>query len=262
MTNPIFGYPTATDYFVLGGGSYNALYPRDNMKNDDLDMVARTIDDNAPNTTVYGTAPTPVSIGLIGVFNINWSMDSTVRLRMWSDAAMATAPLMDETMPVFPNGRYCDTHWIYLCDENFLIQAFRVDVIDSANIEGFIDFGRLEVAHARECGFGMIRGSQRGRLLRTGSAQTPGGMKFFRELDSARTMKLSFDAEEDEMIDFYQEMLRIYDLHTPFVLIPHPDDLIHSNQTSMLCRFTATSPAITLIESFRSQISFEVEQVL
>jgi hypothetical protein len=263
VTNPIFGYPTATTYFTYGGGVYTPAYPLSNISNDDLDMVARTVDVATTSTFFYGQAPSQVGIGAVGLFNINLEIDAQIRLRFWDDAAMVTTPLLDTgNMPVYPGQRISDPHWFFWNGNNYFIRAFRIDITNTLNIENFIDIGRIEIAYGYEAPFGMSIGSQAGRQLRSGVSQTPGGMKFFRELDAPRVFKASFDADDDDMVDFYQEMLRIYDIHTPFIFIPHPDDPLRWNQTAMLGRFTGQSPMASFVQFKRSQISIDIEQVL
>jgi hypothetical protein len=263
MTNPIFGYPTATTAFALGGGNYVVEYPRDNLQTDDLAQVARTPDLQATSTYFFGTSTVPVQVGVIGLFGLNLSVGAHIRLRYWSDAAMATTPLLDTGLiPVFPGARLSDPHWFHWDGSNYNIRAFRIDLADATNLAGYLDVGRLEIAYAYEAGFGMAQGAQRGRTLRTGFSQTPSGMKFFSRFPSPRVLKATFDASDAEASDFYLEILRVYDLATPFIVIPEPDDALRWNQSAMLARFTATGPMASWIDFTRSQISLELEQVL
>lgn len=263
MTNPIVGYPTATTAFVLSGGAYQPAYPRENMQQDDLDQVARTVDLLATSAFFYGVSAIPVDIGLVGLFGLNATIAASLRLRFWTDPTMAAPPILDTgSIPVFPYSRMADPHWVYWDGNNYSIRAFRIDLVDATNLAGFLDIGRLELAFAVETGFGMNQGAQRGRLLRTGFNQTPGGMKYFRPLSSPRVLKATFDADDPEMADFYLEMLRIYDLYTPFIIMPNPDDRLRWNQSNMLARFTQQSPMATWVAATRGQIALEFEQVL
>jgi hypothetical protein len=263
MTNPVLGYPTATQAFTLGGGNFVAEYPRDNLQDDDLGRVARTSDTATTSTFFWGTSTLPVQVGVIGLFGLNLTTSSHIRLRYWSDAAMATTPLLDTgSIPVFPAVRVSDPHWFYWNGTNYPIRAFRIDLADATNLAGHLDIGRVEIAYAYQLGFGMSTGAQRGRSLRTAFSQTPSGMKFFSQYPSPRILKASFDADDPEMNDFYLEILRVYDLYTPFIVIPQPDDPLRWNQSAMLARLTQQSPMATWVDAVRSQISLEFEQVL
>jgi hypothetical protein len=264
MTNPIMGYPTATTAFTLGGGNYVAEYPRTNLQTDDLAQVARTPDLQATSTFFYGqTNILAVQVGVIGLFGVNFTPSAHIRLRYWSDAAMATTPLLDTgNVPVFSGGRLSDPHWFFWNGTNYNIRAFRIDISDPTNLAGYLDIGRLEIAFAYETGFGMAQGAQRGRLMRTAFSQTPGGMKFFSPYPSPRVLKATFDANDPEMADFYLEILRVYDLFVPFIVIPEPDDSLRWNQSAMLARLTQASPMASYVDFFRSQISLDFEQVL
>jgi hypothetical protein len=263
MTNPIFGYPTATNAFTLGGGNYVAEYPRSNLQTDDLAQVARTPDLQATSTYFFGTSTIAVQVGVIGLFGINLTPSAHIRLRYWSDAAMATTPLLDTgNVPVFPGARLSDPHWFFWNGTNYNIRAFRIDLSDATNLAGYLDVGRLEIAFAYEAGFGMAQGAQRGRTLRTGFSQTPSGMKFFSPYPSPRVLKATFDASDAEASDFYLEILRVYDLYVPFIVIPEPDDTLRWNQSAMLARFTTQGPLANWVDFTRSQISLEFEQVL
>jgi hypothetical protein len=58
------------------------------------------------------------------------------------------------------------------------------------------------------------------------------------------------------------EILRVYDLFVPFIVIPEPDDSLRWNQSAMLARLTQASPMASYVDFFRSQISLDFEQVL
>jgi hypothetical protein len=263
MTNPVLGYPTATTAFTLGGGNYVTEYPRSNLQTDDLAQVARTPDLQTTSTFFFGTSTLAIQVGVIGLFGINLTSSAHIRLRYWSDAAMATTPLLDTgSVPVFPGSRLSDPHWFFWNGINYPIRAFRIDLADATNLAGYLDIGRLEIAFAYETGFGMAQGAQRGRLMRTAFTQTPSGMKFFSPYPSPRVLKATFDANDPEMSDFYLEILRLYDLYVPFIVIPEPDDPLRWNQSAMLVRLTQQSPMATYIDFFRSQMSLDFEQVL
>jgi hypothetical protein len=263
MTNPVFGYPTATMAFTLGGGNFVAAYPRSNLQDDDLQKVARTSDAAITSTFFFGTSSIPVTVGVIGLFGINFTVSAQIRLRYWSDAAMATTPELDTgNVAVFPGGRRSEPHWFHHNGTNYTIRAWRIDVTDTTNPAGFLDIGRMEIAFAYQVGFGMSIGAQRGRVLRTAFSQAPSGMKFFSQYPSPRVLKATFDADDNEANDFYLEILRVYDLYTPFIIIPQPDDPLRWNQNAMLARFTQQSPMASWVNYLRSQISLDMEQVL
>jgi hypothetical protein len=263
MTNPVFGYPTATHAFTLGGGNFVAAYPRDNLHDDDLARVARTSDVAATSTFFYGTSSIAVQVGVVGLFGVNFTTGAQIRLRYWGDVAMATTPLLDTgNIPAFPGARLSDPHWFYWNGTNYPIRAFRIDISDPTNLAGHLDIGRLEIAYAYEVGFGMSIGAQRGRNLRSAFSQTPSGMKFFSQYPSPRILKATFDANDPEMNDFYLEIIRVYDLYYPFIIIPQPDDSLRWNQSAMLARFTQQSPVANWVDFARSQISLDMEQVL
>lgn len=262
MSNPVIGYPTATSAFTLGGGNFVAPYPRDNLKDDDLARVARTSDVAGTSTFFYGTSTVAIQVGVIGLFGLNLTSGSHIRLRYFSDVAMTTTLLDTGSVLTYPSARIADPHWFYWNGTNYTIRAFRIDLADATNLAGHLDVGRVEIAYAYQTGFGMAQGATRGRLLRTAFTQTPSGMKFFSPYPSPRVLKASFDADDIEMNDFYLEILRVYDIYTPFIVIPQPEDTLRWNQSAMLARLTAQNPMASWIDFTRSQISLEFEQVL
>lgn len=270
MANTIIGFRSLGGLVTLGNGDWSDAYPQANLLTDDLFAVARTTDALATSSVITGLFASAQDIGVIGLFGFNATVDATVRLRLYSDAAFATQIYDSAALPAFPGGAIDDPQWIWWgggdqgnVNTNYSARAFRIDISDTGNPAGFIDIGRIEIAKAIELPFNFNTGAALGRRLRSTSSEMPGGSKIFRRRSSARTFVAAFDLDDDALMATILPIWAENDLDALFVLITSPDDPNNWGKSAMLCRFVEAAPAVTYTEIIgRTQATLKVEQAL
>lgn len=259
-TSAILGWPSVTEYFTLSGGNWSASYPRSNLQRMPLSKVARTISLNPIDTVIVGTADTTRQVGLIAFARHNLSISSTIRVRLYQDAA-ATILLYDSgVQDVWPSvypydilewesdaywtGKYHPDElrgttwlWLWWVGVDFMATTVRLDISDPENLDGYVQAGYLEIAGQYAVAFNFQYGAQYGFRFRTVATEALGGAKYFDGRNKPRVFKGSFKLPHDEAMGKQFEMLRQRDLYQPVIWLPNPDEKIHWLRTAMLAQF-------------------------
>lgn len=265
----VFGYPDLTGQFALGGGSYSSIYPRSNLLTNDLKAVARTTDATTGSTLIEATCATAQSVGVIMVSTRDDdaypSLAATWRVRLYSDVAMTVLLLDTGNVTPWPGGKIVRPDLIWWCGAagNIAgVKGIRINITDTGNPAGYVDFGRLVICGATALNFNFKPGAQRGRRIRSTESEAPGGSKTFGRRPSAAVWRGTFPAIDGDTYDVFEQMWRIYDIDTVFPFIPNPSEPSRWTQSAMLARFVDTGPLATMVALAINEVSVNLEQVL
>lgn len=290
---PVFGYPILTDSFVLSGGSWSGTYPQSNLVDGNIKKPARTT--TATSATIIGVAAANVSVGVFGLIRTNMSpkrrnggtisggvvldplayVAATARLRLWTDPTMIAAAILDTgSVSVWPGNhvylrpvdggkKIRNKDWFYCDGSNYTIRAFRIDITDTNQVDGHIDFGMLSVATMLEIPYNFEFNTSMGRQFRTTSIETLAGQDLFIKQPAPLVFSGSYQVEDEDFLQDFLDFMEDVDLVDPFIFIQNPNDnTTWYGRTAALCRFISQSHFISSLQIDRTEIPVQLEQVL
>lgn len=260
-TSAILGWPSSTEQFTLAGGHWETTFPRSNLQVMPLSRVARSTSTNPTlDTFVTGTSSNTRRVGLIALARHNLTLDATIRLRLFEDAAMTLLIYDSGAQEVWPavypydeleweddnywTGKYTDEElqgmtwlWLWWGGFDYMAAGFRLDISDPDNPEGYVQAGYLEIAGQYQVGANFNYGSQYGFRFRTIATEAIGGAKYFDDRNKPRVFKGTFRLTHNEALAKQFEMRRQRDICEPVIWLPNPDERVHWGRTAMLAQF-------------------------
>jgi hypothetical protein len=265
-TNAIFGFPRYTPDVTWSGGSWETDYPRTNLGTLPLAYVARTTDATTASTQVVGTFSRDRPLSLIGICRHNLSLDATYRVRVYADAARTTLLYDTGTVDVWPavypaetleweddrwwDGKYSEeeiagytwTRPIWL-GQVYLVRAFLLEITDTANDDGFVQIGLLEVSEGRPSSVNMAYDYQEDWVDRSVVVEGLGGIRYVERRDEPRTVRGEIRyLNRDEALAKFFEMRRRMRADLPVLYFPFPDETVHWLRTAMLATLDRPGP--------------------
>jgi hypothetical protein len=260
MTNAILGWPSVTEKFSLSGGAWQASYPRSNLQLLPLSKVARSADLAVASTVIIATSTTTRRVGLVGLARHNFTLDATIRIGLFADAAMTNliydsgaGPVWQDVYPYelleweddnYWTGQYSaeeleGTTWLWLwwVGRDYMAAAIRIDIADAGNPDGYVQAGFLEIAAQYQTSFNFQFGAQYGYRFRTVLTEALGGAKYADDRAKPRQFKGTFHASHNEALAKHLEMHRQRDICEPVLWVPEPDDKLNWVRTAMLAQF-------------------------
>ena len=153
----ILSYPDRTLAAVLSGGSWQAAYPLSNLQDDQLSVKARSTNALAASTIVLiDLGATARAIQCLAILSHNISFAGTIRVRGYSDSGYTTLVAGADTGTVYAWPQaiteeqaldYPD-HWIYCFAAAKTARYWKVEITDTANANGWVEFGRIWLGEA------------------------------------------------------------------------------------------------------------------
>lgn len=156
----IISYPDRTllaPAISTTGVAFQAAHPLGNLQNDQLKLKARSANALAANTKVR------VDLGAYGyltrciaILSHNISFAGTVRARGYSDSGYSTLVTgadtgtqyaYPQTLTATQAAKYPD-HWIYCLSASVNARYWEIEIVDTANANGWVEFGRLWLGEA------------------------------------------------------------------------------------------------------------------
>lgn len=285
MERAVVGWPRLTSVVTLTSGSWNATYPRDNMKVLPLARVARSTDATLASTQVIGTFDRDRPVRLFALVRHNLSISAKYRLRLYQDAARTILLLdtgwVDVWPEVYPSGQleWEDDQWWtgkYSEDEIagytwtrpiwlgqiYLSRAFLLEIDDTTNAAGCVELGLLEIAQGYQVTYNVAYGYQEGWRPRSTAVEALGGGRYFDRRDKPRVARGEIKyLPRDEVMGRWFELVRQQDVDQPFLWFPFPDETIHWLRTCMLARLV--DPGLIAYSVYaRGDVNFALEEVL
>ncbi|CAB4142764.1 hypothetical protein UFOVP452_37 [uncultured Caudovirales phage] len=281
----IFGWPRWTDKVTLTGGSWDATFPRENMRSLPLARVARSTNLLPASTQVIGTLDKPRGVRLFALVRHNLSLGASYRLSIYSDtggSVLAYDTGITNVWPaVYPSSSLAweDANWwtgTYTADDLvgqqwlrpiwlgrlYVAGSFKLEIFDAANPAGYVEIGLLEVTQGWQTSVNMAYDYQEGWRFRSTSVEAIGGGRYVDRRDKPRVARGQIAyLPRDEAMARYYEMLRQLDVTEPVLWFPFPDEPIHWLRTVWLARLV--DPGLMALTSHkRNTVPFALEEVL
>lgn len=240
-----FGFPRVTSAFTLFAGSWEAAYPVTQLQVLPLSYVARTTDATTASTAIRGTGSSPQLASVIALIGHNMSQAATIRVRTWTDTASSVGLVDSGFVDVWDASYTADqldgavATWFYRFAEigPATVGSFRIDIDDTANPDGYIQAGYLEIASAFDVEYNFGFGSEYGFEWRSQVAESMGGAEYVERRDHPRLFKGSFPLTvRNTALGLFYEMQRQLRMDEPVLFVPLPDETTHLLRTAMFAR--------------------------
>lgn len=266
MTKTTLGFPRYTHLTTFSGGSWTAAYPAANLGVMPLARVARSTDTLAASTTFTATMDENHPIRVIGLVRHNMSFAATYRVRLWNQANALqhdTGTQLVWPMPyhseVMRGATYCCP---IILPANLIVYRIQVDIVDTGNVQGYVQIGLCEIATGWELSTGLALGYAQGFAVRTQMNEALGGVKYFNRQTKPRTAKGSVrHMPRNEAMTQAYEFQRQNDIDTPVLVVPFPDEAAHLLRTVFLARNVELSP-IERVLTARDSFVLNLEEIL
>lgn len=244
--NAYFGFPRVTEQFpTLSGGSWRATYPLTNLQSLPLSQVARSLDATTGSTSIVATASSPQSCSVVALAGHNMTQAATIRVRTWTDTAGTTGLVDSSAMNVWA-ASYTAAEvagtlplWFYrFADPGpATVGKMQIDITDTANPDGYVEAGYLEIAAAFDATYNFAPGAQYGLRWRSLAMEAIGGAAYIDRRDHPRVWKCEFQfTPRDDALDKFYELQRQHGMHQPVLFVPLPSETNHLLRTAMFAR--------------------------
>lgn len=229
-TNKVaLSWPNVIDKTSLSGGSYLSTLPLSNAQNRLFSKKARTINLNTDNTRFDIYLSGGFKIQVLAIAAHNFSVNSRIRIRMYKTndlifdsneipvwRAIYTAGSLDwESNSYWTNTLSQDEINDYTKVFSIVMNAgeypypdqISVDVYDSENPDGYIEFGRLFVGSLYQPNLNFSLGAEMGYSVNTQIEESINGVEYFDVKTPRRTASFTLDALTEE--EAYGEIYRM-----------------------------------------------------
>ncbi len=287
-TNGVIGFPRWTSFATFSSsGSFNASYPVTNLGVLPLSRVARTSTAATANTTFTAIMDKPRPIQLIALINHNATLDATYRVRLWADVAKTQllydsgtgnkfwpqvydSDLLEWESDQWWSGQYSTEEIAgyratlpIILPQVYSAYAIQVDVVDTANPDGYFQIGFMEIAQVWQVGVNFQPGAQYGFRARTQTIEALGGVKYFDRRDKPRQFIGSIDfLDRDEAKAKAFEHQRQLDLDLPFLWIPDPSETLNLLRDCIFARNIDLGLLAYAQPTDSDSVPFKFEEVL
>lgn len=257
----VLGFPRWTGLLSFSGGSWSASYPLANLSVLPLTRVARSADATTPNTQLLATISSIRPVRLLGLVRHNLSLAARYRLTLYSDAGATVTVYAGAWTDVWPlsyplgSVAYEDPHFwgqrylaedvagypwnlIVWLDQPYYARAIKLEIDDTANADGFVQAGMLEVAQGWQFSVNFPFGSRLGWEMRTEPERADGGVEYANRV--AKPRRFTGETQylpEAEMLGYGWEAMRQLDRDTPFLWVPRPSKPDQFVREAFLARF-------------------------
>lgn len=267
MERVVIGFPRWTGDATFTGGTWATDYPRTNLSLLPLSRVARTTNLSTSNTQFTATFSAQRLVRVLALARHNITLAGLIRIRIWSDAGATVLTYDSGWIDVWPAAFVGDlagstaTRPFWL-DAEKLARVVRIEIDDATNPDGFIQIGLCEIAQGWQFSVNPAVGAEEGFRFRSLAVESLGGVRFFDRRDKPRVAR--GDIEEmprDEAMQRGYEFLRHFDIDTPFLWFPYPDEPAHWHRTAFIAR-NVDPGRIAWAAASRSRFPYSVEEVL
>lgn len=266
MQNLMLGFPNRIDEATLSGGSYVSTLPLANLKERELELVARTTDTDTTSTRFDSDLTTPRKIRLAALINHNFSLAARYRVQLATVADFSSIVEDSGWLDVWPvvygpndidweddnwwGGKYTDEQragytpaLIHIFSANRLVRYVRWLLDDTTNAAGYLQYGRPFIGPAWQPTYNMSYGTGLGWVPNTDVQRVPAGAEYFDKRTPWREKPFVLDwLTADEAFAQAFEIQRRAGIDKEVLYIEDPDDTVHALRRRFLARFEELSP--------------------
>ncbi len=220
MANVLVGFNNLANNCTLGGGSWQATLPLNNLKDRKLYKIARSVGVTAANTKFNVDFSEEKVVKIFSLVKHNFTTSATARLVASNDSGFGTLlydsgfssvwPLVDSLVLEWeddnfwsgvPSDEQIDmfqgiTLWVV---PNVRARYWRVEIVDTTNPAGYVDIGRLFVSKDFSPEINASWGLNFSVVDKSDISESLGGVEHYDEKAKVRTVDFSLDAlSQDE----------------------------------------------------------------
>lgn len=282
------GFPRWTTLATMSGGAWGTTdYGITNATSLPLSKVCRSQTLDSSDTTFTATLSKPRRIQMMAIVGHNLTLDATYRITIYDTIDDMNVLYQSDITDVWPvvydtdlldweddnwwSGKYTQEELegvipllpIYL-DTDYFGQVIVVELFDDSNPDGYVQFGFFEIAQAWTISVSFEPGASYGFRIRTRSTEHDGGGKSFERQAKPLVFRgrTSFMPRDEAMFKAFEQMKR-YDIDTPFIWMPHPDEQLHLPRNAFLAQNVDPGMFAYSATGFNSnEVLFNFEQVM
>lgn len=286
MANVFLAWQNRTDEGTLSGGSWQASLPLANLQNRQVQKVARSSNALAASTQFVLDLGQARSIGVLALVVHNISVTGSVRITASDSPAFSTLYYDSGAVPVWPSGMVPqallewedDNFWLGTLSQNARagfqspyihilpsavnMRYWKVEVIDTANPDGFVQIGRLFLAQGWRPGINYAFGAELGYQDPTLVETSLSGAEFFdvRSRYRAFGFELQFMTGA-ESYGYALELQRLAGISGEVLLVPDSDDAANMPRRAFVGRLQQLS-TIPQVQPDAFRASFQIKELL
>lgn len=261
-------WPNYIDLATLSGGSYEASRPLANAQVRELQELARTTDATTTNTKLTITLDKRRTLGAIGIAAHNLSSEASIRFTIKDDNPAIVH--QSEWLNAWPSVLGLDqleweddNFWLgqlndeqraeytalvtYVFDLVVASYTVEIEIDDTANADGYVEFGRLFIGPNWQPENNMSYGAGWGTDDSSTVDESEGSeAEFFDEGPRRRTFNFALDVLDVE--EAYSQIYRMQNVQgtTREVIVIHElQDTPQKHQRTMLARLQSLDPLTT-----------------
>jgi hypothetical protein len=282
----MLGFPNRIDESTLSGGSWAAGLPLVNLRDRDLDAVARSASLALASTQFQIDLGTERTVQAIALRKHSISLSGKYRIRAGTTASVAASTVYDsgwtDAWPaVYPFGApewEDDTFWTgkysseeiqgYTSELDHLLAAaclaryWLVEIDDAANALGYVDIGRVFIGPVWQPTVNMSAGATLGWESRTEVQEALSGAETFQERVPFRSARFSISMlGQDEAFSRAFELQRRAGISREVLFIHSPNDTTHALRRRFIGRLRTLS-ALEYPSVDRNSVGFEIKETL
>lgn len=248
MANVLLAWPNRIDTTLsLYGGNYSPNLPLSNAKNRVIAKKARTVDTAEASSFFIATFPEGRPVNVVAIAGHNFTTQATFRVRLYSEASLTTLIYDSGYVNVWP-ALYStnELEWEYnnwwegtITDtdrQNYTPLAFnintglylalgmRVDIKDTSNPYGYLEFGRVFIGESFQPSINMQYGASISHEISTSTELTLSNNEYFDVRTPRRTASFQLAAlDKTEAVAKTYTMQRQQGIHGEIFFSYDPD---------------------------------------
>jgi len=287
MANCMFGYPIHSDNAnaALSAGSWEAALPLTNLADRRLAKVARSTDATTASTKFDVDLGAVRYIHAVALIGHNLSLAATVRIYADDNGGFASPDYDSTALPAIPDIYPSDMpQWevvasrdgalsqedydagyvpdfIHICPSPQTERYWRIEIVDTANADGYVQIGRLVIVSVYQPILNMDYGAGLGWQTSSTSAETDGGATY--HVDRKRRRIFNFVlpwVSDDEGLVHGFRLQQALGTSEQLLFVFDPADTVHLHRRSMLCTLESLSPLVMpYLKEFEQAVSLVEE---
>lgn len=246
----IFAYGDKTLTATLSGGSWSTGLPLNNLKQQDITMMARSSDAATASTKFFITLGSGATIPAIVLYNHNLSTAAKIRIGTYSSASWSAQISRTDWLDALPAPVSANVlatynkHFYYLPVGWAAATIIGIEIDDTTNSAGHIDLGRAMLCDLYQPPQNMNYGLVYGEEDETSVEKSRNGKRFYDVASPVRTITMKFDnIEEADVFEFKALQRRIGRAGELFFILNTAESTNLKLQRSMLCNFSELNSA-------------------
>jgi len=266
MSNCLFAFPNRADSGTLSGGSWEATLPLTNLQDYRQSKVARSTNDDLASTIINLDLGSDLYIWVVALTKHNLSQAAQFRVRGSNDNTFATSVYDSDWVDVYgevfpPNvlnfgdpgywdGKIAAVDYalgytvdiIHVLPTPQTSRYWRIEIDDTANADGYVEFGRLWVSYAYQPTINFDGGAAMGWQTESTTTITDGGEAVHDDRPRRRVFNFTLgQIPGNEAFVRGFEMTRQLGTTGQLFFVYDPTDTYHMSRRAFVCRMESLS---------------------